>query len=122
MNNDERILPGSRQHCYYAKLEGKKVVPVERLEDMSDIFKNDKARRVGIDEIDGVKVSTVFLAINHGWNGRDLWFETMIFGGDLEGECERYQTFEQAEAGHAKWLTRVKEGWKPDDESTEETP
>jgi hypothetical protein len=34
----------------------------------------------------GVRVSTVFLGLDHSWNvGPPVLFETMIFGGELDG-------------------------------------
>jgi hypothetical protein len=49
-----------------------------------------------------VWVSTVFLALNHNFHGDGppLIFETMVFGGELDGECRRWATEEQAIAGH----------------------
>lgn len=50
----------------------------------------------------GVRVSTVFLGLDHRWGseGPPVLFETMVFGGQLNGEIERYCTWEDAEAGH----------------------
>ena len=49
-----------------------------------------------------VRVSTVFLGIDHNWGGGEpLLFETMVFGGPLDGEiCLRYPTWDRAENGH----------------------
>ena len=56
-----------------------------------------------------VRVSTVFLALDHRYgSGPPLLFETMVFGGEHDQEQERYGTWEEAEAGHAKWLAKVK--------------
>jgi hypothetical protein len=49
-----------------------------------------------------VSVSTVFLGLDHGWILGDppaLW-ETMIFGGSLNGYQERYSSREAALLGH----------------------
>ena len=58
-----------------------------------------------------VIVSTVFLGLDHspGFPGqRPELFETMIFvGGSSQGDCERYATWEEAEAGHARWVVKV---------------
>ena len=35
-------------------------------------------------------------------------FETMFFGGTLDGEQERYSTWDEAERGHAAILARVR--------------
>ena len=51
-----------------------------------------------------VFVSTVFLGLDHNWGGGEpLLFETMIFGGPLDGEiCLRYPTWDRAESGHRR--------------------
>lgn len=49
---------------------------------------------------DDVEVSTVFLGLNHGFGGPEKWFETMIFGGKLDGYQRRYETWDEAVAGH----------------------
>ena len=48
-----------------------------------------------------VEVSTVFLGIDHGFGiFGERWFETMVFGGPIDGETYRYATWEQAVKGH----------------------
>lgn len=60
--------------------------------------------RVGETTVGHRRVSTVFLGLDHGWNGVPMWFETMIFSefanDRLNEWCERYTTWEQAKAGH----------------------
>ena len=54
------------------------------------------------------EVSTVFLATDHAWGQRPpVLFETMVFGGSLDDECERYCTWEEAEAGHERMVQLV---------------
>jgi len=60
-------------------------------------------------------VSTVKLDIDHGYNGSHLWYETMIFGKDKEGNidfmdkyCNRYATEEEAREGHNNVLKSLK--------------
>lgn len=70
----------------------------------------DMARRVAIDEVgENTKVSTVFLGIDHnfGFGGSPILYETMVFGGSLDGEQERYTTREDALRGHKELLSRV---------------
>ena len=56
-----------------------------------------------------VRVSTVFLGLNHAFgDGPPLWFETMVFGGELDQEQERYSTIEQARLGHAQICDKVR--------------
>lgn len=67
-------------------------------------------RRVALDEISPeVKVSTVFLGLDHNFgDGPPVFFETMVFGGPLDGEGERYSTWQEAEAGHRAIVDRVR--------------
>ena len=69
------------------------------------------SRRVGIDVVDGVEISTVFLCMDHRiGEGPPLLYETMIFGGPLDQEQERYSTRAEAEAGHKRWVEAVRKG------------
>ena len=77
----------------------------ERLDDPA--YKHVAVTAVGAD----VEVSTVWLGINHRFIGQGppVIFETMVFGGELDGYCERYTTLEAAEAGHERWVAEVRE-------------
>lgn len=72
-------------------------------------------RTVAMDDVDeDLRVSTVFLGINHGMIGEEpILFETMVFGGPLDGECRRYTTRDKALAGHARLLARVLKHYDP---------
>jgi hypothetical protein len=62
-----------------------------------------------IDEGSGVDVSTVFLGLDHNWgDGPPILFETMVFNGPLDQAQDRYATWEDAEAGHAAMVQRVR--------------
>lgn len=51
----------------------------------------------------GCEVSTVFLGLDHSFgSGPPLLFETMVFGGPFDQEQDRYSTWAEAEAGHAR--------------------
>lgn len=98
---------------HYANLINGQVVPagdsVAEIVAWAQQFQDPERRRIGLDKIGEAEVSTVFLGINHGFAGPPLWFETMIFGG-FEGEyCERYETLEQARAGHARVVAKLAE-------------
>jgi len=97
-----------------AFLDGKKVVPTDDLMAWATGF-DAVSRRVAHDEVGDVRISTVFLGLNHSWgDAPPLWFETMIFGGEHNDYTDRYETWEQAEAGHKKALALVdKNGHKP---------
>lgn len=74
-------------------------------------FQNSKERIVKQTDIDGIKVSTVFLGLDHNWGdgGEPLLFETMIFGGQHDQFQERYSTWDEAEAGHHKACAMILE-------------
>lgn len=66
-------------------------------------FEDDSHRRVDEDRLpDGVRVSTVFLGLDHNYvdGAPPLLFETMIFGGPHHDYCERYATWADAAVGH----------------------
>lgn len=81
-------------------LEGRVAVPVTMCEwHLQDIA----VRRVADDTIGDVRVSTIFLGIDHGWGeGPPQLFETMVFGGPHDGDQERYASWEEAAEGHAR--------------------
>lgn len=86
----------------YAILKDKQVVTVDDLIDWAKWFEeNRRSRHVGDYEANGIRVSTVFLGLDHSFmSGRPQWFETMIFGGEHDGYQDRYSTWKQAEDGH----------------------
>lgn len=55
-----------------------------------------------------VRVSTVFLGVDHQWgHGPPLLFETMLFRAGTGEEMARYTTWDQAQAGHAAMVLRT---------------
>ena len=70
---------------------------------------NAENRRVSETMVGDVRVSTVFLGVNHNFgSGRALLFETMIFGGTHDYYKERYTTLEEAQLGHERAVGLVK--------------
>lgn len=57
------------------------------------------------------RVSTVFVGLDHRHfgEGPPLIFETMVFGGPLDGQCDRSSTWAEAEGAHASMLSLVLE-------------
>lgn len=93
------------------KLVGREPIPVT-LREWSDWFERSATeRRVAFDDVaEGVTVSTVFLGMDHQYgNGPPLLFETMVFGGPLDGEMGRCSTYDQAEQQHADIVKRATE-------------
>lgn len=78
--------------------------------------------QVGSDIIAGHRVSTVLLAVDHAFGvAPTLWFETMVFfreeGERIDGAdeyCERYETWEQAKAGHETVCEALRNGVVPE--------
>lgn len=66
----------------------------------------EKARRVAEDFVNGIRVSTVFLGLDHSHGyGSPLLWETMTFGGEawgVETICKRYYSVAEAKRGHAE--------------------
>ncbi len=55
-----------------------------------------------------VRISTIFLTIDHSFNdGPPVLWETMIFGGANSDEQWRYCTYEEAKLGHEKAVALV---------------
>lgn len=80
------------------------------MEDWSELLNDDKYQRVVKDTIGDVEVSTVWLGLNHAYDGNSIHiFETMIFGHDTEF-CHRYATEEEAIRGHLKCVVALSEG------------
>ena len=63
---------------------------------------------------DGVRISTVFLGIDHQFgDGPPILFETLIFGGPHDQEMFRYATWAQANAGHTEVVRAIIESRNP---------
>lgn len=89
-------------------LKGKKAIPECDLLKWAKWFETAK-KHVANDFIGKVRVSTVFLGLNHNFGvGEPILFETMIFGGKHDEYQERYCTWEEAEEGHKKALELVR--------------
>jgi hypothetical protein len=68
---------------------------------------------------EGVKVSTVFLGMDHSFCGIGppvLW-ETMIFGGPHDQDQRRYTSREDAIAGHAEMVALARSTPHPPERS-----
>lgn len=88
-------------------LMGKLAVPCNDLLTWARWFETAE-KHVAQTTVGPLRVSTVFLGIDHRFGGADpMLFETMIFGGleDSEwsgGYQERYSSWVDAETGHAQ--------------------
>jgi len=90
-------------------LNGKEVVPCSDLIEWAKWIESAD-REVARDDIGDVRISTVFLGLDHSFGeGPPLLFETMVFGGPQDQKMDRYSTWEEAEEGHKKMLKKQKE-------------
>ena len=84
-------------------LKGHDVIPCNDLMHWAKWLEEDRNRRqVSETEKNDVRVSTVFLGLDHnfGRTGPPIVFETMIFGGEHDQYQERYSTWDEAIMGH----------------------
>jgi hypothetical protein len=60
-----------------------------------------------------IRIATDFLGLDHNFmrfrnpHAEPLVFETMVFGGTLDEDCDRCSTYDQAEEMHARMLRTV---------------
>jgi hypothetical protein len=93
----------------YYILKGKEAVPVEDVIEWARFFEEDKRRVARTEFGKNNYVSTVFLGLDHSFGeGPPLIFETMVFGGELDQEQDRYSTWDEAVEGHNRMVERVK--------------
>lgn len=104
MTDDDDTFMG--RPLYYAR-DGR---PLDRLSWAQMIESRDPAVLVVAQhDVGDVRVSTVWLGLDHSLGrGAPMIFETMVFGGQLDQETERYSTEAQAWEGHAVMCGRVR--------------
>ena len=65
-------------------------------------------RNIEKTKVGKVNISTVFLGTDHSFgDGPPLLYETMIFGGELDQEQDRYTTKAEATIGHKRMVAKV---------------
>ncbi len=70
---------------------------------------NHSNRHVEDTKIGEIRISTVFLGLDHSFDeGPPILYETLVFGGALDGEMDRYATHIEAVDGHQHTVDRVK--------------
>ncbi len=91
------------------KLDGRRAVPCDSMVEWSAWYEVAD-RRVAETWIDDVRISTVFLGLDHNpVPGADpALFETMVFADDTTHEMRRYFIWEEAEAGHAEMAELIR--------------
>lgn len=76
----------------------------------AELMENSLDRHVADEMVGSVRVSTVWLGLNHNWSGEGppLIFETMVFGGVMDEDQWRYPSAAAALAGHDQVVTMVR--------------
>lgn len=87
-------------------------------ERFSELIRDDAYRRVALDDVGGVRVSTIWLGVDHGYRGNDddapVIFETMVYAVDDAGFTRfgewqrRYHTESEALAAHTELVRRMR--------------
>lgn len=69
-------------------------------------FEEHQDRHIADDTVRGMRISTVFLGIDHNFteDGPPVLWETMVFGGGRDLYQERYTSREEAVEGHKRAL------------------
>lgn len=98
---------------YYILDENHVAIPTNDVNEWGRCREGD--RHIGLTEMGDIRVSTVFLGLDHNWgNGPPLIFETMVFGGLLDEEQDRYSTWDEAKIGHEAMCERVRHAQEDD--------
>lgn len=80
--------------------------PIDRVR-WSELLNDPSYRVIDQTVVGGAMVSTVWLGLNHGFNGPELRiFETMNF--PEQDKCQRYATEAEARSGHAAMVEELK--------------
>ena len=105
------------EHFYYILDDEGNVIKVPDVETWGlwfDAASRSGARTIARDKDEGpdgreIFISTVFLGLDHRLtgDGPPLLWETLVFGGPLEGEMVRYDSREAALEGHQAMCRRV---------------
>jgi hypothetical protein len=100
---------------FWYKLDGVRPVPDET--NGLWMQQNRDARRVAFTQItDDIEVSTVFLGLDHNFGDGDkpVLFETLVFGGPMNGYMDRYENWFEAEQGHQEIVDKVRKNMNPE--------
>lgn len=92
----------------YAVFHEGAVIPVEDVFDWANWYEAADRQVARTPVTAEISVSTVFIGINVAFAGPPRWFETLVFGGPLDGEKAHYETLEQAMLGHEQMVGRVR--------------
>lgn len=111
-HDDEIIKYPSGRAMYYALDRDFNPCPCGRNQfawQLGDYDAQQHTRQMCDTNIDGIRISTVFLSLDHGFSGgTPILFETMIFGDiPLDNYQWRYCTYKEAVMGHYEAVEEV---------------
>ena len=108
MIHNGNIFGGCVMKGLYILDEENKPVEIDDIEKWGEFYGSGR-RRVGEDFVRNSRISTVFLGLDHSFSeeGPPILYETMIFGGKFDCEQWRYETREEAIAGHRAAVRKV---------------
>ena len=95
----------------YYVLDGREPVETCSARSWSEWMEAKPDRRVARSEVGDIAISTVFLGLDHACDdcGPPQIFETCWFNTpDTDDHIERYATWAEAEAGHARAVERAR--------------
>ena len=94
----------------YILVNKKPVLADEKGKTFLKFYEDINQRRVAIDRIGDVIVSTVFLGFDHNFSdhGPPILFETLVMGGVMDDEMIRACTWEEAEENHKRLVKDIK--------------
>jgi len=97
--------------------------PIVDVFDFERVLRNPAARRVARDVVEGWRVSTVHLIVDHNFtsDGPPILWETMVFpenggasnGATWAGFTRRYRSRDDALAGHREIVAAILAGMTP---------
>jgi hypothetical protein len=91
-------------------LQGREIVPCDMWTWAYWLESKDGRRIIGYWQFKSCRVSTVFMGLDHSFgSGPPILFETLIFGGPMDSEGERYSTYDEAEQGHLHYCEMVRD-------------
>lgn len=96
---------------WYILNQERQVVPANVWEWEMWIREDTMRKVIAMYESPEIQISTVFLGLAHGErDGKPVLFETMVFGGDHDGDMDRYCTVDEARKGHKEFLKKYVRG------------
>ena len=101
-----------KKKLFYVLDENDNPVATEDYLKWSEFFSSINNRSFGYTQLEGnVTVSTIFMGIDYSFGlveKNPILFETMVFGGPLNGKIKRYSSKDDAKKGHAAIVEEIR--------------